>query len=303
LLANPASSLRQVAWQSWTLAIFTMLTLSVTAPIGKAIISLGIDPTILLALRLIISSLLLFGTIGLTAPAHLRIDRSGLSLCIGAGLAYGVAVLSFFWSLSRISASVASMLLALYPLVVLVLLALRGEKFTYFNSVRLALGLIGVYFLIGPGGQVDSLGIVLVLFACCAWAVYLVAMQWFLQGYDARTVSLYVIATMSVFTIVFGLVQGAAWHVPGWRGWLAVAVLSVVNGYLGQLALFAAIRGIGSGQMALLGPLETLLTVLWAFIFLHERLSLLQWLGGSLILFSMLLAVQRLRRVRLVVRH
>ena len=51
--------------------------------------------------------------------------------------------------------------------------------------------------------------------------------------------------------------------------------------YLAQMALFAAVRSIGSGQMALLGPLETLFTVIYGRpLFLQERLSSLQWAGG-----------------------
>jgi drug/metabolite transporter (DMT)-like permease len=42
--------------------------------------------------------------------------------------------------------------------------------------------------------------------------------------------------------------------------------------------------------MALFSPLETLLTITWAMLFLQERLTLIQWLGGGLIILSMLLA-------------
>jgi drug/metabolite transporter (DMT)-like permease len=42
--------------------------------------------------------------------------------------------------------------------------------------------------------------------------------------------------------------------------------------------------------------LETLLTVIWSTLFLHERLTPLQWVGGALIMVSALLAIQRLGR-------
>lgn len=41
---------------------------------------------------------------------------------------------------------------------------------------------------------------------------------------------------------------------------------------------------IGGTQMALFGPLETLLSVIWSILFLHERLAPLQMVGGGLIL-------------------
>ena len=51
--------------------------------------------------------------------------------------------------------------------------------------------------------------------------------------------------------------------------------------------------------MALFGPLETLLSVIWSILFLHEALTPLQMAGGALILASALLAVQRFGRANL----
>ena len=144
----------------------------------------------------------------------------------------------------------------------------------------------------------DWLGALLVLFSCCTFSVYLVLMQRYLRDFDVRTVTLYIVGTISLFTVGLWLAQGAQWSDPGWQGWLAIGVLALVGTYLAQMALFAAVRSIGSGQMALLGPLETLLTVIWSSLFLQERLSALQWAGGGLILFGAILAAQRMHRIR-----
>jgi len=252
----------------------------------------------LVALRFLGATLLLISTIGVGAPKRLYIDRTGLLFCVASGMATAIALLSFTWSLTRINASIAAMVVAVYPLIVLVLLAWRGEKFTYRHIIRLVLGLAGVYLLIGPGGQVDLIGALLALGGSCMFAVYLVIMQWYLKSYDAQTIALYIFATVAVFTTGLWVNQGMVWYSPGWQGWLAIAVLVVGSAYLGQLALFGAVRRIGSGQMALVGPLETLLTVIWSVLFLQEHLTLLQWIGSGLILSSMLLALKRLRRAR-----
>ena len=131
-----------------------------------------------------------------------------------------------------------------------------------------------------------------------AFAVHLVVIQWFLQDYDAWTVTLYTVTAMTVVIIGFWLVGGAEWRDPGWLGWLAVGVLAIISTYLARLALFAGVRNLGSGQMALLIPLETLLTVIWSILFLQERLTFWQWAGGGFILCSALLAIRRLRWAR-----
>lgn len=286
-------------WFGWVMALVSTLSFSIAIPIVKGAIIAGMDPTTLLAARLLIATLLLGISIVLTSPRRLRMDRRGALISMFAGFIVGVGMLSIFWALTRIDASVASMILSLTPLAVLTLLALRGEKFTIRHILRLLLGLVGAYFLIGlnniSGSRIDWLGIGLAAVTITAVATQLVVIQWFLQGYEAQTVTFYVVANMAVVAIGFWLIQGAPWQNPGWSGWMAIGALAVISTYLARVTLFAAIRHLGSGQVALLYPFEMLLTVFWSMLFLNERLTMGQWLGGTFILLSAFLAIDRLR--------
>ena len=279
------------------MALCTSLLFSIGPIAAKVVVTEGVDPSTLVTLRYLASTLLLVSTVGLTAPGRMRIDRKGLLICIAAGLIFGSAFFLFVSSLTRINASIASMTVAIYPLIVLMILALRGEKFTYRNMVRLILGLTGIYFLIGLGGQVDFIGVLMALGTSVAFAVYLVIIQT-LKDYDGQTVMLYVFTTITLFAMTLWFVQDTGQQLPTLKAWLGIGVLVIFTTYLAQQSLFAAIRHIGSGQMALLSPLEVLLTVIWSMWFLQERLTPLQWIGGGLILSSMLLAMKRLRRTR-----
>ena len=192
-----------------------MLAGSFLPPLIRAAVAGGINPTTLTLARYLLGVMLLGTALGVAAPVHFRIDRHGLLFAGLAGLLNGIGVLAFHWALSRVSASVASMLISINPLFVLLLLALRGEKFTYRNTVRMALGIGGIYLLIGPGGQVDGWGVLLVLFAVLANAGQLVMIQWFLRDYDTWQVTVYhfIGATLAVSTL--WLLQGVEWHVPG----------------------------------------------------------------------------------------
>lgn len=297
-LTSPESWHKEGLLFGWGMAFVSTLAFSIASPVAKSAIDGGMDPTALLTWRLLLSTLLLGGSIALTAPQRLLLDRRGLLICGGAGLGNGLGMVSFFWALTKVDASVAAMVFALSPLAVLALLALRGEKFTRRHTVRIILGLSGVYLLIGPGGNVNWMGVGLVCLAITSYAIHLSLIQWYLRDYDARTVTLYVIAGMSVTSIIFWWFQGIEWQNPGWSGWLSIIVLAVVSTYLARLTMFAAIRSIGSGQIALLAPTETLLTVMWSMIFLQERLTPWQWAGGLLILTSALLAIVRLNRAQ-----
>lgn len=284
------------------MALVSTLAFSVATPIARGAITGGINPTMLLMARLLISSLLLASSIALIWPGHLVINWRGLLVCAVAGLANGFGMLAYFWALTWIDASITSMMFSLSPLAVLGLLALRGERFTRRHFIRLGLALGGIYLLLGlETGQAGGIawpGIGLVCITILCFAVHLSLIQWFLQDYDARPVTLYTVTTMTLVSIGFWFSQGAPWQDPGWSGWLAIGVLALVSTYLARLSLFVGVQKLGGGQIALLAPFETLLTVFWSVLFLHERLTFWQWLGGSLILISALLAVQRLNRAR-----
>lgn len=281
----------------WGIALLSTFSSSILSPVGKVSVSGGLDPAIVLAVRLFIAAGLLAVTIALTNRAQLRIDRRGLWICLGVGMVTGFGMLMYFRALTWMSSSVAAMIFSLYPLAVLGLLALRGESFTRRNSLRLALGLLGVYLLIGVQGEVDWAGLLLIFGSIMGFAILTAVIQWYLQGYDAMTVTLYTVAGMALANGLGWLVQGTAWTDPGPQGWLAILLLALVVSYLGRLTYFIAIREIGGGQTALLMPLEIFLSVLWSVLFLREALSGWQWAGGALILLSTLLAWQRLKPV------
>lgn len=297
---QPLSTFHSRAWSGWGLALFTTFCFSTMPPVIKTALNLGLNPPQILMLRYLLATVLLGVTLAIFAPRRLRADRRLIQFASIGGLGYAAAVLLYSYSLTRLSASVASMTFSLYPLLVLGVLAVMGEKFTYRNIIRLALGLAGVYLLIGLGGHVDIVGLLLVFGAMSAMLVYLFSIQWRLGTYDPLAVALYLVASMTAAIGLIWLLQGAPWVNPGWGGWLAVGWMAVIGTYLAQMTMVSSVRLLGSGQVALLNPVETFLTVIWSVLFLAEYLTPLQWVGGGLILFSALLSIRRLRRARVV---
>jgi len=296
--SSVAVPVQRATWVGWTWALTGTVCFSVSPIFAKLAYAVGLSPTTMLFLRFCLTIALLGGTLLLTAPHKLRMDRRGLVFALTGGLATGVSMLAFFWALTRLEASIASMIFSVYPLAVLGLLALRGEKFTYRHTVRLALGISGVCLLIGPGGTVDLFGVALVLISMLASSVQSVFVQWYLRDYDGIAATLYMVIGINVVVASRWWFEGASLEVPGWQGWAAIIALAVISTYLARLLWFSAVRHIGGGQTAMLVPLETLLTVMWSVLFLRETLSGMQIVGGGLILLSALLASQRMLRAR-----
>jgi drug/metabolite transporter (DMT)-like permease len=283
------------AFGGWGAALLSVLIFSAAPPVNKITIMAGMNPSTVLLVRLYTAGALLLVSIAVSSPSALRIHRRGALLCCGAGFADGIAVASFNWSLTRISASIATMLFSVYPLLILLASTRRGTGLSARSVARLALGLVGIYLLVGPGGRPDGVGVLLVLVSMLCYCTYLLILHWFLGGYDVRSVIVYGVAGASTSTTIIWLAQGAEWHRPEVQSWLAVLFLAVVVTYLGQLLFIAAVRRIGSGEVALLSPLQTLFTIVWSVWFLNESLSSVQSIGAAAILAGMLMAVPRLR--------
>lgn len=294
------SMTRSPNWRAvgWALGLFATVCFSVAPPITRGLILGGMNPTQILMLRTVIAVGLLLLTIGVTKPSLMRPVAECRKWSLVAGIFGSIGITSFFWSLTRMDASIASMLVTTSPLVVLLVLAVRGEPISSRSYVRMALALAGVYLLIGPGGEADLFGVLLIFIAICAFAAQYVILQERLRGYDARSVTLYVIGAMAVCVFLFWLVQGMPWRNPTLGEWSVILVLGLVSTYVARIALFAAIARIGSAQTSMLTPVEVLLTIVWSMLFLGERLTTVQWLGGLLVLGSLLLAFEGFDRLR-----
>jgi drug/metabolite transporter (DMT)-like permease len=270
--------------------LVAILCLSITPILIKIGLTAGADPVTLLLARLVLASVALWIVLLVFSPRACRIDRRGLGACALVAAANSCSLLTFYLALARIDASVAHIIFALYPVAALLLLAMRGERITRRRLVRLGLGLAGVYTLVGLGSGVDPLGAALVLVAAVAYGLHLTLVQWTLGGYASETVTLYVLSFMALFLGAIRVLQCAPWVALTPVAWGVVVVTAIVSTVVARLLLFGGIRRIGSGQAALLGPVETLLTVTWAGLFLGERLLPLQWFGGLLVVASVLLA-------------
>jgi drug/metabolite transporter (DMT)-like permease len=284
------------------MALSSVVYMSAAPILIKVGLAAEVDPVTLLTLRMTVATAIFWGVFLLFWPDRLHIDRRGLVGCAAVAAANTTSLYCYYWALTRIDASVAHMIFAFYPAVALLLLALRGERLTRRSLVRVGLGIFGVYLLIGPGGQVDPVGALLVMGTASSYALHMTLGQWYLREVRSQTVALYVVSLMALMMTVIRLLQFEPWQSPSLVGWGAILAAALVSTVLARLAMFGGIQRIGSGQTALFGPIETLLTVLWAILFLGERLSPVQWSGGLLILVSAMLVVRRRAQLNSVLR-
>ncbi len=273
-----------------TMAFIASILLAFNSIFAKYAYQTSIDPNTFTMLRLVVAALVLWVVFFLFGRQFIPIRRTVLWSCTLMAAANTIAQLSYYWGLTRLPAGIATLLLYLYPAVVILLLRLRGEPLTRRRMVRLAIALGGVALLIDPaGGTVQVSGVILVAVAVFTYALYLVLGQIVIHDVDPRTVALYVISIMAVMATGVRLVVGGSALPTTWAGWWPVLGVALLGTVATRLTMFTSIKYIGSTQTALIGVVEPLTTVLVAGVFLGEVMAPIQWLGGILIVVSLLL--------------
>ena len=257
------------------------------APIfGKLAYNANVSPYTLVAGRTILAAALLWLFYLVFWRRYILVTRSELAGCVGMGLVNGLGSLFYYAALSRIDASLVSLINVLYPLWVVVFLAASGQPLSYFTAMSLLLAGAGVGMLTqAKGGAADALGIMMMLAASFAYGWHLVLGQWVLADTPPRSVALHVVTTMAAVVGVARLLPGTPLESISTAGWEAMVGLGVVTA-LSRLFMFMGLGRLGGIQTALLGLSELFVTLLMAFLLLGERLTLWQWVGGGLLIMA-----------------
>jgi drug/metabolite transporter (DMT)-like permease len=271
-------------------ALLANMALGLNSTFAKFAYRAGMDPNTLTAMRLGVAAVVLWALFITRWQPLISISRQALLGCIVMGAANFVAQISYYWGLTRINASIGTLIFYLYPAVVILLLRLRGEALTTRRLARLGIAVMGVALLVDiTGKRVDMIGVLLVLITILTYALHLVIGQFVVRDVPARTVALYVISTMALLAAGERLALGGSPLPVTWAGWWPVLGIGLLGTVVARLAMFTAIKRVGSTQLSLLGVVEPLITVAVARVFLGETLAPIQWVGGGLVLASLLL--------------
>ena len=283
------------------LGLFSVASYSLNTPLSRAIMLEGMSPVTLLLLRFtlagaVFSLVMRFSGLARAKEGQLQMDRGGFFLALFGGIMNGASAVSYYYGVMRIDASMAAMIgAAVYSVTALAIGSFVNNRLTPHTFLRLVLGLLGLFFLIGPaGGNINLFGAGLIVLASFIYGAYLVFIQKYLGDYNTSAVSELsiwgVVITIASFWLLF---DGGAIQVSSAAGWVTIVVQAIVVTICGRFAMMIAIKKMGSGEYALLSPMETLLAVLWSILFLSETLSQGQMIGASLVLGGLLISGER----------
>jgi drug/metabolite transporter (DMT)-like permease len=262
---------------------------------GKLAYDEGATVGTLLATRFVLAAALFWLVLAWSGRAgslrSLTARDAGLALALGA-VGYGAQAGGYFAALERLDASLLSLLVYTFPVMVTVTaIALGREPASRRTAGALVLASAGlVLVLVGAAaGALDALGTALGLGAAVVYSAYILISQGVAERMGPLALGTLVCTGAAATLTLTGLAGGDL--DPGGvsaTGFLWLAGLALVS-TVGAIALFfAGLRRVGPAAASILSTLEPVVTVALAFAIFGESLGPAQLAGGALVLLAVL---------------
>lgn len=251
------------------------------------------SPLAFVAIRFAIGALaLLPGTRLTPAPRGAEL-RAGLLLGILLATGFAAQGVGLVSTTPARSAFIVAMSSILAPIVAFIAVRERMGRWTV---VALAIAAAGMYFLTDPESGGLNHGDLWTLLTALAFGGQIVAVRELGLRHDVRRLVLMQTAFTAVAAGVAALILESP-HVswtPRLAGTLAYSAIGATA--LALLLQMRAQRYMSSARAALLFCTEPVFATIASWVWLGERLSLIQWSGGALIVAGMILADLPVRR-------
>lgn len=273
--------------------------LALTSATGYATLALwvkwsyheGLEALDILTWRYLFASVLLWGMWPLvrdSAPLY-TLNRHQVSTLIGLGVLFvGISLMAVL-TLERIPATTYTLILYTYPALVAIFSFFLGERLPIGAWLSISLALIGCALTAGGQLSVNKPTDLIFPFGNAAsYAVYLI-----IAGRNTRKVpgtASGLVSVTSSALVLLPLIALRGLQVPeSTNGWVVLVGLATISTVLPILTMFAGIARIGASNAAIVSTIEPLITIVLAAFILSEKAELVQYLGGAMILISVIL--------------
>lgn len=252
----------------------------------------GVQPFDLAVWRFVLASAMLWLAFPLwrkqsRLQALTRADYLNL-LMLGAIFTTG-ALTAFVALNSPLTASAFTLLINTSPAMIAVLSFALGERLPLASWLAVALATVGIGLILEGELVVDSWSVLAwPLINAAIIAVYMVIAQRKTKHLPGLTAGIGVINGACLTLLVIGIFHGI--NIPrGPEAWLPVLGIAFFGTVIGIAALLVGMRYLGAARASLISSAGPPATLVFASLILGERLGVLQYVGGALVLGSVLL--------------
>jgi drug/metabolite transporter (DMT)-like permease len=285
--------------QGVALCLVSAVGFGLMAIFAKEAYRSDVSVTTLLAVRFALAAAVFWAIVAVrrpvAAPPGRRLVLAGLGL---GAVGYAAQAGSYFGALTHIDASLASLLLYVYPaLVFAAAIALRRESADRRRLAALVLATDGAALVLAGGGTgaLDGLGVALGLAAAVTYAAYILVADRVVKAFDAFLLCALIMTGAAVTLWTVGLAAGSihlGFDAAGW-GW--IAALSLVGTVGASSAFLLGLPKVGPATASIVSTVEPVVTVSLAMLLFGERLGPVQFAGGAGVLAAVVLLQAKVR--------
>ena len=257
---------------------------------GKLAYRLGLSTPQLLSYRFGLAAILLWGAAVLMRQG-LPPRGSLIGLAIMGGAGYVGQSGSYFNALHFIPASTNALLLYTFPVVVTLLATvLFHEQLGWMKLAAVGVAFLGTVLVVEAQLRAAApIGIVLGLGSAAFYSGYILYGSRLLPGLPPVSATAMIMTSAAFVWTAYASINGqlaVAWTLPRLS---LIASFAVVGTTIPVLTFILGLRLVGPSRAAILSTFEPVSTVLLAVIILGESANPIQYVGGALILASVVL--------------
>ena len=248
----------------------------------------GVNVPTLLFLRFALASACLFLYVLLRRTQWSIPPRQMLSLFFMGAVLYTLQSTLYFSAVRYIQASLAALILYLYPVLVAILaIFVDKEKMPAKMLAPIGLALLGITIVLGaPMEGIDSFGVMLAFGAALIYSIYIILGRRVVAQVPPLVTSAFIAAFAALSFLLFGCVdQSLVFAFPP-QAWPVIFGVVFFSTILAMATFFAGMHIIGPTRASILSTVEPVITIGFSALLLQEALSWTQGVGAGLVLFS-----------------
>lgn len=255
-------------------------------------------PLTLAVIRFVVATLIL-GGLTLLPQNRVKLEKKDVFTVAVCGLT-GIMLYAVLQNIAMqwTSASSATLIIASYPIITLLMeSAIYKIKLNAVKIVAILIAIVGVVILsyVKPESQVkgELLGIVLLIIAGVAWAVYNFMTKKVVNRYPPITLLFYSTLFGTIFLLPLALLERGQWQQPTLLSFSMMMFLGVFCSVIAYLLYNNGLKTMAPSTITSMLNLMPIIGVFFSWLLLGEQVTARKFIGGAIVIFGVMLSVRK----------
>ena len=293
--APVAAARRRTEWAGVALVLISATAFATNAIFAKYAYAAGLTTAQLLAFRFSLAACGMLALAVMLGQNPIRLgSRRLLKLFALGAVVYTAQALAYFAALQTLAASLCVLIVYVYPSLVVIAGALfLGRAVSRWRIVALVASFGGLILLVGGAQLQIAWGLAFAIASPVIYTGYILLSERVMSDLPAIAASAVIMTGAGITLAAIASLERSLALPASATAWTVVLALAIVPTMIAISTFLAGLPRIGAARAALLSTWEPVVTVVLAVILFGDRFTLVQALGGVLILIAVVMQAGR----------